>query len=80
MSLKVGDCWGVASVRQHAGFPTGDWYAAPIGNCLVRWNLTFQESTSTQIHQDLITVMVQNKYKDVLTVSYSGEVKIWKED
>ena len=80
MSLRVGDCWGVASVRQHAGFPTDDGYAAPIGNCLVQWNLTSQESTLLQIHGDLITVMIQNKQNEILTVSFSGEVKIWQGD
>ena len=75
--LSVGDCWGVASVRQHAGFPSDEGYAAPLGNCLVQWDVATQESTLLQIHLNLITVMVQNKSREILTVGFGGEVKIW---
>ena len=81
-TLPVGDCWGVSSLRQHAGFPFRGRYVAPIGTCLVQWDMTNHkcqgESTSSQIHQDLVTVMVQNFSEEVLTVGFGGEVKIWK--
>jgi len=79
LQIKVKETWGVASLRQQAGFPHNDLYHAPLGGSLVKWNVERKQGDLIHIHDDLITVMVQSDNNNILTVGYSGMIKIWDE-
>lgn len=79
MEFTVEDSWGVGSFRQCAGFPCTqkDMYCTPLGCCIVQWHITTKEKSMFQAHEDLITVLLKNCDKLVLSVSMCGEIKIW---
>ncbi|XP_068752992.1 uncharacterized protein [Montipora capricornis] len=84
--FSVESSWGVASLRQCAGFPGSvinskdkKSYIAPLGALVTCWDVeTKQRKFSFQAHSDLITVMLHNtRLNVVLTACYSGEFKLW---
>ncbi|XP_031569335.1 uncharacterized protein LOC116303865 [Actinia tenebrosa] len=88
--FSVEHSWGVGSVRQCAGFPGNilfddqveKIYCVPLGPQIVCWDIEKKErKICFQGHSDLIICLQYNhSYGVVLTISYSGEIKLWNED
>ncbi|XP_001625976.2 uncharacterized protein LOC5505112 [Nematostella vectensis] len=84
--FNVEQSWGVASLRQCAGFPGHNLnkdqknsYIAPLGPLIVEWDIQSKSRiTSFQAHNDLVICLLYNEPKDVvLSISYGGEIKLW---
>lgn len=84
--FSVDNSWGIASLRQCAGFPASELdieddssYFAPLGALVVRLDIkTRQRRSSFQAHGDLITCMLYNRHAEIiLTASYNGEIRLW---
>lgn len=84
--FTVKQSWGVGTVRLCAGFPgnlifdeENPTYCLPLGAQIVCWDIaTRQRKLCFQAHSDLIICLLYNEScQTVLTVSYSGEIKLW---
>lgn len=88
--FSVEQSWGVGSVRQCAGFPgnilfddqVDKIYCVPLGSQIVCWDIEKRErKICFQGHSDLIICLQYNHiYRLILTISYSGEIKLWNKD
>ena len=82
VSVSVSDMWGIACLRQAAGFPVGAQnkfhYVCPLGPSVVIWDIEKKKKTlSKQMADDLITILIKSETSGlILLVSYSGEGKL----
>lgn len=71
------DSWGVASLRQCAGYVSNGTYYAPLSNCLVKWDIKSKQCEQLHLHSDLITNLILSNNNVILSVGFSGEVRLW---